>query len=143
MKIVELDPKTKGVSEWPWLVLGMSQPHGDVPLERSVWDISGYKGSHTVGSGTSWGMKDISPRVGLGHLGGRGTSYYGAGISQGRRDILLWLWNILRDKGHPGADVGQGWVTSGWWWWAAYEGVGATHLHPGLLAPQMVYRKRR
>lgn len=32
VKIVELDPKTKGISEWPRVALGMSQPHGDVPV---------------------------------------------------------------------------------------------------------------
>lgn len=45
VKIVELDPKAKGISEWPWLLLGMSQPHGDVPLRE--------------GSGASQGTREI------------------------------------------------------------------------------------
>lgn len=78
VKIIELDPKAKGVSEWPWLVLGMSQGRS-----------RGVSGSPTADI-----LKDVPPRVGLGHLGGQGmsslelwrlggreTSLYGSGTS--------------------------------------------------------------
>lgn len=55
VKIIELDPTTKGISEWPWLVLGMSQPHGDVPLRE--------------GSGAPQGTREVPLWV-WGHLGG-------------------------------------------------------------------------
>lgn len=58
VKIIELDPKAKGVSEWPWLVLGMSQGRS-----------RGVSGSPTADI-----LKDVPPRVGLGHLGGQGMS---------------------------------------------------------------------
>ena len=45
VKVVELDPKTKGVGEWPQHVLGMHQPHGDVPLRE--------------GSGASQGTREV------------------------------------------------------------------------------------
>lgn len=75
VKIIELDPKKKGVSEWPHPVLGLSKPHRDVPLRER--------------SGVSMGQK--KSRCGAGHLGGWGRSCYG---SMGQGTFYLELGHL-------------------------------------------------
>lgn len=90
VKIVELDPQKKGVSEWPRVVLGMSQPHGDVPLREGsgasqgtwVWDILGGEVCPTKGrTGACWGTKDTP----------------------------LWGWGISGNEGCPAVGLGHPW----------------------------------
>lgn len=81
----------------------VSAPRG-CPTEGRIWGISGK--SH-CGSGTSWGVKSVPPRVGLGHVGGQRTPHYEAGVSQGMRDVLMWVWGTLGDKGHRTMELGH------------------------------------
>lgn len=91
--IVELDPKTKGISEWPQLVLGMSQPHGDVPLRE--------------GSGASQETREVPLWV-WDILGDEGCTTKGrTGASCGTRDIPLWSWGISGNEGCPAVGLGH------------------------------------